>query len=374
MSDLGSGDSPPPSNMTSDNLTCAARGIQGSFTPVPTPDSKALVLAMKIYSMHSCVLLHLAGSCLNILLLYLIIGYKKLHTLSFWISLQLVVLDLLHLYITDSFRLVTVFSSKWLLGAGMCAFVGFVDLAARNARSFLMCVFVIDRFLSVFAAYFYPRHNKKIAIILSVLAWVAALLSQVPVIPVLLDCYTFSAPQRQCTYSSSCNPSCAVYGQFYLAFVFFPSTLIPVVLYAVLYWKVKKIKREEIVIGQPESSKKDWKAAITFFLLFLCTFMLTLPAVIVIVIIRALFSSPESSPAFYAILLILSSVSSLPVIADPIVIMRHRDVKEVLREIKTKLCERRGSQQSRRDQSTANSSRVRVRQSVTQEGELEDQL
>ena len=32
------------------------------------------------------------------------------------------------------------------------------------------------------------------------------------------------------------------------------------------------------------------------------------------------------------------------VVADPIVIMRHSDVKEVLREIKTKLCGRCGSQ------------------------------
>ena len=350
----GSADVSPTFNMTDDDLTCAARTIQESYAPLPTPHSRALLLAVKIILVLVYYSTFTSGSFLNIFLFYLIIRYKKLHTLTFGISLQIVVLDLLQLFCVNLFDLVTVFSEEWILGAEMCIFIGFISHTVRVARSLFMCVFVIDRFLSIFAAFCYPRYSKKITITHSVVAWVVALLFQVPILPGLFDCYSFSALQRHCAASSTCNPSCLIFGRLFLFLIYVPTTLVPVVLYALLYWKVKKIKRqvravvpvhalqEDQSASRVFRSKQNWKAAITFFTLFLATFILTSPANVGIIIIMAVFRSYLSSPAMYICVLLLSSVSSLLVIADPIVIMRHRDVKEVLHEIKTKLCGRCG--------------------------------
>ena len=270
-------------------------------------------------------------------------------------------LDLLQLYSIFLFRLVTVITNQWQFGAGFCVATGSIDLFVKVARSFLMCVFVIDLFLSVFAAYFYPRHAKKIAITLSVISWILALLFPLPALPGLLNCYGFLADQLQCAYIPRCSQPCGVYARCQILLIFVPTTIVPVVLYILLYWKVKKIKQVRVVpVGAGENNqaaKQDWKAAITFFLLFLTAFILTSPPTVLLIILAAVNSTVPSQVEF-VLLAILTSVPSLLVVADPIVIMRHSDVKEVLCEIKTKLCGRCGTQQDERDRNPATSSGV----------------
>ena len=263
------------------------------------------------------------------------------------------------------------------LGTGFCVVTGFIFIFVRVARSFLMCVFVIDRFLSVFAPYFYPRHDKKIAITLSVVAWILALLFQLPAFPGLLDCYGFALDRFQCGYLGLCNQSCLVYGRVYVIVVFVPTTLLPVVLYISLYLKVKKIKKANVapVGGENQPAKQDWKLVITFFLLFLTVFVMTAPPSVLLVILSETLSNVPAQAGF-AILAFLFSVPSFLVIADPIVIMRHSDVKEVLRKIKTKICGRCGSssrqdtdQVELRDLNPPTTSRVAwaVKQNVSQD-------
>ena len=377
MSSSGEG---PPTNIT-EYLICAARDVEGSSLSTDTDSgSRPLVLIVKIYLILLFYSTFIAGSLLNFLLLYLIIRYKKLHTLSFVISLQIVFLDLLQLYGVYLFRLVTVFTDEWLFGIGVCVLTGFIDILVRVVRSFLMCVFVIDRFLSVFAPYFYPRHDKKIAITLSAISWILAFLSQLPVFPGLFDCYGYLAERLQCRYLSLCSQPCMVYAQFYVAVIFIPTTILPVVLYILLYWKVKKIEKAgpaavAPVGGENQPVKRDWKAAITFFLLFLTVFILTAPPSVLLVILAATLSIVPAQAGF-VILAFLTSVASLLVVADPIVIMRHSDVKEVLCEIKTKLCGRCGSssrqdtnQVELRDLNPPTTSRVAraVKQNVSQD-------
>ena len=262
----GSGEG-PPTNIT-EYLICTARDVEGSSLPADTDiGSSPLTLIAKSYLILVYYSTFIAGSLLNFLLLYLIIRYKKLHTLSFVISLQIVFLDLLQLYGVYLFRLVTVFTGKWV---GFCVVTGFIFIFVRVARYFLMCVFVIDRFLSVFAPYFYPRYDKKIAITLSAVAWILALLFQLPPFPGLLDCYGFATDRFQCGYLGLCNQSCLVYARVYIIMIFIPTTILPVVLYTLLYLKVKKIEKAgpaavAPVGGDNQPVKRDWKAAITFF-------------------------------------------------------------------------------------------------------------
>ena len=146
---------------------------------------------------------------------------------------------------------------------------------------------------------------------------------------------------------SLCNQSCLVYARVYIIVIFIPTTILPVVLYTLLYLKVKKIKKAGPATvtsagGENQPVKRDWKAAITFFLLFLTVFLLTAPPSVLLAILSATLSNVPAQAGF-VILAFVNSVPNFLVVADPIVIMRHSDVKEVLREIKTKLCGRCGS-------------------------------
>jgi hypothetical protein len=77
---------------------------------------------------------------------------------------------------------VTAVSNVWLFGEYMCAITGF---SVTMARILVLVMFVIDRFLSVFCPYYYPRHNKQIMVTLSIACWVIAVGFATPS---MLDC------------------------------------------------------------------------------------------------------------------------------------------------------------------------------------------
>ena len=141
MSGSGSGDL-PASNETSDDLTCAAHSIQEPS--VLMSYSRGLVLVTKILFGFALYSTFIVSSFLNIFLFYLIIRYKKLHTLTFKISLQIVVLDLLQLYGTYIFRLVTVITDEWVFGTGMCIVSAFVFHAVSHSCPCLYHVCLCD--------------------------------------------------------------------------------------------------------------------------------------------------------------------------------------------------------------------------------------
>lgn len=79
--------------MTLENITlsCAARSIQES---PELPHSAALIMTVRVLHSLYILLTFLVGSALNGLLIGLIIGYKKLHTITFGIALQVLAYDL----------------------------------------------------------------------------------------------------------------------------------------------------------------------------------------------------------------------------------------------------------------------------------------
>ena len=79
----------------------------------------------------------------------------------------------------------------------------------------------------------------------------------------------------------------------FVATIFVPATLIPVVLYSLLYWKVKKLKQADASAKAGGRSAAgngnvaiNKSAAITFFLLFFTAFVLTSPFALVVVFVE----------------------------------------------------------------------------------------
>ena len=73
-------------------LTCAARNIQG---PIELPYSSTLTITVRAIQSLYYLFIILAGSFLNTVVIILVAKYKKLQNLSFLVSLQVVVINLM---------------------------------------------------------------------------------------------------------------------------------------------------------------------------------------------------------------------------------------------------------------------------------------
>jgi hypothetical protein len=314
------------SNFTEDSiLTCAASNIQGSIE-LPYPLSLTITVRV-IEGLYSLIII-LAGLILNTLVIVLVARHKKLQTMSFMIAVQIVVLGLV-LSVTISTGLLTTIANKWLLGEYVCAINGMLISITAIARTLLMCVFVVDRFLAVFRPYAYPKYKLKVTVTLSAASWVYAVLGSVAMLPGLLDCYRFTPILKTCGFSSSCSQNCSVYVRAFTVSTI-PFMILSVVLYAILYNKTRKIRKADDAAHAAKTYHKEWKATITFSLLFTTLFAVTVPTMIISSIILALSPSGELSPAAYIIRLICYHVVTLLIAMDPIVIMRHQDVREII--------------------------------------------
>lgn len=314
-------------------LTCAARYIQG---PVVLPYSSALTTTVRVIQSIYFIVVMFAGTFLNTLVIALVAKYKKLQTLFFLVSLQVVVLDLF-LSVLILTTPITSIAKKWLFGEYVCAITGLLLSITTLTRTLLMFVFVIDRYLAVFWPYFYPKYKLKVIVTLSVAAWVLCTLLSIAMLPGLLDCYRFSSTGMVCVVSSRCNNYCSIYARTYSIVILAPATILPVLFYAGLYHKAKKIRIEMTSHTDTTGANKirnEWKATITFSLLFVTLFVLILPVAVVSIVIIAISSGGELSPVAYTVLVANSGLILLLVITDPIVIMRNPDMKEVLFEIK----------------------------------------
>ncbi len=100
------------------------------------------------------------GSFLNSLVIFLVWKFKKLWTMHVAVSMQIVVLDLFIASIASIPPLANVLAYRWLFGSYVCTIIGFLSFCTKSVRTILMLVMVIDRFLSVFSPFFYPKHKQ----------------------------------------------------------------------------------------------------------------------------------------------------------------------------------------------------------------------
>ena len=326
---LSSGEK-PLDNVT---LTCAERNI---MTSGESQLSTALIRTVDGIRMVYFSSMFLLGILLNSFVIWLVATHKKLHTLSFGVALQVIMLDILLCVSIYLPIVITSIARRWVLGKDGCVLTAFINFFAGLQRTFLMFVFVVDRFLSVYFPYFYPRHKVKITVSLSVFSWLIVFILSVIGIPGIFDCYTLNSNLNYCTRSSTCSRTCFIIGNTSFATLGVPSTVVPLFLFGALYCKGRRIRKEMAAPdggGCDEAGKKEWRATITFFLLFITLFALTIPNTTVQIIIAQVAVRAGVPSAVFVIQVLSSGIISLLVLTDPIVIMRNKDVREILKTI-----------------------------------------
>ena len=317
-------------------LTCAERSLREQ-EPITDP---SVLLATRIIQAAFYIPYLVCGLFLNSKVIFLVAKYKKLQNLSFAIAVQVAVLDMILCVTLAVVTVSNAMAERWVFGAHMCSIVGVIFLSFSILRTFLMFIFVIDRFLSVFFPFFYPKYKIKFITVLCIGAWIVAL--AVAFVGYGLDCYRFTAVSWLCNAYQDCSPACATYTNLLYGGIATPVTIIPIILYVILFIKARRLKRKDFLNTSLENipasySASEWKATLTFFLLFITVFALTLPNLAVFLAIDLLYEPMEVPSSLHILAVLAVIIISLFVITDPIVIMRNRDVRDITDRFKERI-------------------------------------
>ena len=315
------------------SLICAARNIQQDVSlPYSTTLTSILRSFEIIFNIHAIAF----GALLNFMVLVLVKKFKSLQTFSFAIALQVIVIDLIIVSFHHPTSLVTALANKWVFGEYVCVIVGFAIILTFIIRMVLMLTLVIDRFCNVFMPFYYPKRRKKIMLSLTLAAWSLTILMCIIMLPGLNDCYNFVPEGWGCYASPRCNGRCTIISNAIFSLIVLPSGIVPIFLYSALFWKAKKIKKSTVsaandLTDNGNTTRREWRATITFFLLFMAVFVVTVPPIFLYYILELIF---PSSTWVNIIQRFSSNMIPSLVILDPLFIMRDRDMRIAMAQLK----------------------------------------
>lgn len=333
-----------------DNNTCHDIQVKGQPLPLSTTAAAVMRSLLTIYYIGSFLL----GLFLNGSLILIITRNRKLRNITFSLALQIVIVDFAHALVIYPTSAVNAIIGHFAF-TGLCPTLGLVITFLRIARSCLMAMLVIDRFCTVFSPFWYNRNRQRLVVINSLVAWIVAMIVSLIPFSGLLDCYTFRQYTWACHLGEGCSYQviCTAYRTLVTVMVSLGLVFV-LVLYVALLIKAKKIRNKislEVAMANEsqdirEESRRtalrERRANTTFFILFLALIgSLSTPFLFVTfgnVALSVLNLSRSPSPPAYTILAILARAPYVSlIILDPIVIMRHPEVREVIEKIKAKV-------------------------------------
>ena len=319
--------------VANNTLTCAARSIQG---PVKLPFNPYVLLVARCILTVYFMMVGFFGTVLNGFVLYLVCRYKSLRTLSFAFGIQVIISNIFGSLVLSTVSFANVLANQWLLGEIMCRVIGAFRLGNSLLKSFLLAGLVSDRFFSIFFAFSYPRHRVKVMWLIGVSAYLIP--AAMTVILGVLDCMAFSSASWICRVSATCSPQCTIIRQVVGFALFFPPRVIPAIMYTAMYCKGRMVRRtmeremRRVSASEAHNERRENRATVTFFLMFFSLVIVTLPPGLVINIVDFT-SSAAQSPWFYILNTISLNFLILAFIADPIFILRNKDVRDVYSKI-----------------------------------------
>ena len=304
-------------------LTCAAKGLQ---TP---SNSSSLDTAVKVFHILLSSATVISGFILNSLVVILVIVSKKLKTKSFGIAVQIALTNLAIVLLVGLPALIQKIYGQLITGLDLCIASGYILEILIETRISLMFLFSLDRFASVFAPFLYPRlHFKSSVLKFSVLAWLVPIITNVPSIPQILDCFTFTKSLVFCHLSIECSSACKIFLLIYIMVILVPALTSSLVFIIALYVKGKKIrKNESAMMGIPKSrmSDSDWKPLKTFLLLTITIAVAQIGITVTATLV--------ATGAPVELMVISSDVFFLYLITDPLVIMRNEDARQAWKQL-----------------------------------------
>ena len=365
FSSSGSGMEQTLDNSTA--LSCEALLVKGRPLPISMTTTNTLRYIQVVYY----IMLLITGTALNSFVIFIIVRFKKLHTITFYLALQIIITNQINALIVFPSTAANVIASEFVF-TGLCPTLGFTITLLRSSRNIQMLVLVADRFSLIFMPFWYTRHRVKIIVPLIMASWVLAFILVLIPVPGLLDCYGFQRFTWTCLITNGCkNPTaCASHRTFVTTFLNI-GTFIGFLLYLALLCKAKKLRnRVDIAPPSEESAevrdmikrqrRSERRANTTFLIMFTALVGMSLPSYLFFSIGNAVLLALNvlRPPSAYAVFAVISrSLFSMLIIIDPIVIMRNQDFAEVTKDILAKIRSKRAMMTSSRiDQSDVRTS------------------
>ena len=275
---------------------------------------------------------------LNGSVVLLVIKNKTLHNRGMYLSLQLAAINLIWGTLNYGIIWISNLIGDWAFGEFSCQSSGLILFGFASARWTIILVLTIDRWLTVWIPFRYPKCAGKIATTMSIIGWSIAIAKAILPLQGILGCYAYSPTTGRCDIYCTPQLQCVPLIQASTGFDF-GTAIISMLLYVTLFIKARKLNSNQIVPESQASTRairwtqSDKRMAKTFLILSLTLIVSTLP----IFIIDFTFAnvSQEFKLASLDYTKYLHGVARIMVhgvvITDPIVILRNQDVRQAFK-------------------------------------------
>ena len=284
------------------------------------------------------ILYFVAGLPLNCFIIFLVVKFKALRKRDFLLTIHVVVADLLVIFGLPVSVASLLVGARDVHNASSCSAVGFIVLLFNGVRFTMMFILCTDRFCAVFAPFYYSSRPGAVLTTLPFAVW--GIWIVLAVVPLGIDCYGYEPTTGFCIMQSYCSSACNVYRFTTLSAMTLLGSVIPMILYLMLFCKARRLAKsccEENAVFPPHSRNRH--ATVTFFILFIALMGCSIPTYLVFCFIPL----ADTSPVFFWVYFGLSlSLFEAILLADPIALMRNREVRECVNNL-TRGCLKRNT-------------------------------
>ena len=322
------------------SVNCTSTSGTGEdFTPLLTFTLPQLA---RMFQALAYIVEFILGIILSLFFIFLTLCRKSLRQRGFAVALQILLVNLAFAIPVLSTSVHAALEDDWVPDNRFCHFIAFCNQSFQPQRWFLIASFVIDRVLTIHRPLTYEKHGAKIVAILSMCALILALLFGTLPRIIIPTCTPFVPPLNTCQFTNA-NRKCAMYGFLSTTTFFLLGGVLPFCLYVWIFHKAKKASRRVVPTQQlqistiPSHLTVTRKQLVTVFILFWTLLGCSLPYYLSFVFLYV--SIQLRLPNSVTVVAILSLLIAQPlyyglVIADPIALMWHQDVKQELRKIR----------------------------------------
>ena len=183
------------------------------------------------------------GLSLNIFILFIIIKYRRLHQRLMYIAIQIAIIEIAYSLLVPPAIFVSGIARDWLLGDAMCNILGVVNDGFAYFRFMMTFILTLDRFISIFAPFFYKRNSKKILFTLHGLVYCTTFFRVLLPINGLMSCYVYVSTNKICTAYSGCSLGCYYFVLVSITVIILVGAFLPLSMYVILFIKAYRVKR-----------------------------------------------------------------------------------------------------------------------------------
>ena len=286
---------------------------------------------------QACIalLIVIFGVPLNLLLVVALIKFRHLMDEAFILCISIFFANTVVSFAMGSNIFLSSATRSWPLGYVGCEIYAFLTYSPIPVRWLTLGMLSIDRFCRVFFPFCYTRQSKIVLKILLIFPWIFTIVNNSLTLTKVLRTYYFTANLPGCFYQANCQGSSVCMASIYVESMILLGTgsILPVVLYTILYIKSRKMLRNantcHVTSEQQKADNERQNKATKTFALMVITFSCYSAVVFVIVLFRQIPVTQDIGGLFF----ILSDFTLLYVVTDFLLIWKNKNGKHVIKKL-----------------------------------------